>query len=1151
MANKKDYEIAIRIAGEVSKSLKDATGTTKKELSAIKKVADGFNSGLKDVGPIFNGIEKTAKATFSEIVKAAKIAGVGIGAGLGFSVKVGSEFEAQMSAVGAISQANAEDMETLTKTAENLGATTQYTAKEVGDAMEYMAMAGWDAQQINNGIAGVIDLAAASGEDIGTVSDIVTDAMTAFGLSADQSAHFADILAQASARANTNVGMMGETFKYVAPVAGAMGYSAEDVAVAVGLMANQGIKASQAGTSLRSIMTNLASPSEAAANAMDDLGISLTDSEGRAKSWHDIMIDFREGMAGMVEPTEDQLAALAALETQYENGAITEEEFTAQQDDLMAKIYGAEGALKAQKAAAIAGKYGMSGLLAIVNSSDEDFEKLTQSIENCTGAANEMASVKLDNLAGDVTIFKSAMDGLGISIYNQVSDPMRDVTQAATEFVTALTGDVKGSNIISDIANGIVEHLPTAIQTVKDFGKSIGELLDPVLKLGGWFLDNPEVISGALAGIGGAIVTYEMATKVADVASGFGKLATVLTNPWAVAILAVSGAVGVLFGAFAAKEAADAEARAKNLAEHFGDVSLSLSDLKDAAQVIVDNGSLTALNESISAFESAEGQIGTIRDTVAELNKANWKVSVGIEMTEQDVADYQTNISNFVTACQKYVEDQAYGVHIGFDLMSETTGSEKGDALADSAISKVEGFFKGKQEELEGLGKQLNEYVTEAFNDGLLDIDEAQKIQELQTQMANIQSQLASSGFEAALERVGMSYSGANLTPESFQNLQAEIAEQVQAARAKYDEAFEHNVAALKTAYNDPESTMTLAEYNAAMDSIKAGYLNNLSEIELQAQQFSLNTIMDAYGDALEEAGPEFSSMLDETMGKILQNPEDVSKFNMSVAEAVGENFLDSETRDNILKLLKNLEPTTEELENLRAKYQEYGLEIPENLQKGLQDEAMMGAIAGDIDSMYLLLAGEMANSPELANLVEICKQEGTGVPDEFKVALEANQGAAKPAIDGLYLTTAEYARQVFAQGFDITAPVRVQMSAAPTPAAGTKWGGGHADGGIITSPEIAMLAEGGYPESVIPWDGSQNAFNLWSATGRAIGAFDGLLDQEPAASTSTITYSPTLQFYGGTPSKDDIVEAGRISQREFDRMMANYQRNQRRVSLA
>ncbi|MDE6020837.1 MAG: phage tail tape measure protein [Ruminococcus sp.] len=263
-------------------------------LEKLDKTVDGYSIGKN----IFSNLATDA-------IKAA-------GGALVDAAKAGIDFEASMSKVQAVSGATGKQLESLTNLAREYGASTVFSSSECAEALNYMGMAGWTAEQMTSGLPGVLNLAAASGEDLGTTSDIVTDALTAFGMKAEEAGHFADILATASSRSNTNVSMMGETFKYVAPVAGALGYSAEDVAVAVGLMANNGIKASQAGTSLRTMLSNLAEPTDKQAAAMDVLGISLTDSSDKMKTLDALLGDIRGSFSGLDEASKASYASILA-----------------------------------------------------------------------------------------------------------------------------------------------------------------------------------------------------------------------------------------------------------------------------------------------------------------------------------------------------------------------------------------------------------------------------------------------------------------------------------------------------------------------------------------------------------------------------------------------------------------------------------------------------------------------------------------------------------------------------------------------------------------------------------------------------------------------------------------------------------------------
>lgn len=381
--------------------------------------AKGFQKGIDSITSIAG---KGLKATGAILVSAATaIGGIGLSA-----IKVGANFESAMSKVGAISGAAGSDLEALTEKAKQMGESTIFSATESAEAFQYMAMAGWKTGDMLNGIEGIMNLAAASGEDLATTSDIVTDALTAFGMTAGDATHFADVLAQASSNANTNVGMMGETFKYVAPVAGALGFSAEDTAIAIGLMANSGIKASNAGTALRSIMSRMAKPTDEVQAAMDALGVSLTDGQGNMKSLNEVMHDLRNGFSGLT------------------------------------------AAEKANMATSLGGQEAMSGLLAIVNASEDDFNKLQDSIYNCDGAAAQMAETMNDNLQGQITLLKSALEGLGISFYEEVETPLKDVAIEAQDMVKQLSDAMKSGGLdgmvtaFGDVLAQIVERVAGA-----------------------------------------------------------------------------------------------------------------------------------------------------------------------------------------------------------------------------------------------------------------------------------------------------------------------------------------------------------------------------------------------------------------------------------------------------------------------------------------------------------------------------------------------------------------------------------------------------------------------------------------------------------------------------------------------------------------
>jgi len=434
----------------------------------------GFNKGISNLSKIATtGLGVAVGNAITKVVD--KVGSIGTAA-----VKVGMNFEAEMSKVASISGATGDEFQKLIDKAKEMGSKTKFSATESAQAMEYMAMAGWKTQDMVDGLKGIMDLAAASGEDLALTSDIVTDALTAFGLSASDSTHFADVLAKASSNANTNVAMMGETFKYVAPVAGALGYSVEDCSVAIGLMANSGIKAGQAGTSLRQMLSRLAKPTDEVQGAMDQLGVSLTDSAGNMKSLDTVMGDLRNGFKGLSKAEQAQLAT------------------------------------------SLAGQEAMSGLLAIVNASDGDFDKLKDSIYNCKDAAANMAAVAQDNLAGQITSLKSKAEGLGIAFYGSIQEPLKELASVGVKALEDLNNAYTSNGFV-----GFINEIGNKVPLLQSFTDAIAGLAEKTKSMSTDELMNLGKTAAVLAGAGPAISLFgSQIGNVQSAVEGFSGITT-------------------------------------------------------------------------------------------------------------------------------------------------------------------------------------------------------------------------------------------------------------------------------------------------------------------------------------------------------------------------------------------------------------------------------------------------------------------------------------------------------------------------------------------------------------------------------------------------------------------------------------------------
>lgn len=488
---KAEYEkLSSQLSTSESQIAKTETAITKQEaaVNQSKAALIEMEAELKNVNA------ELARAPFDEYAaKAEKVGGTltSVGqkllplstsiAGLGVAaVKTTADFDSEMSKVSAISGATGTDLDKLRGKAREMGAKTKFSASEAAQGMQYMAMAGWKTQDMMDGLEGIMNLAAASGEDLASTSDIVTDALTAFGLSAKDSSHFSDILAAASSNANTNVSMMGETFKYAAPVLGSLGYTAEDAALAIGLMANAGIKSSQAGTSLRGAITNLAKPTDTVAAAMDKYGISLTDSSGKMLSLRELMEQLRQKLGGLSE------------------------------------------AEQAQAAAALFGKNAMSGMLAIINGSDKDFEKLAGAIDNCDGSSEKMANTMNDNLQGQITILISQLQELAISFGEILMPKIRDIVTHIQNFVDKLNAMDEGQK-----------------ETILRIGMFVAALAPMLIGLGKVIIFSANV-SRALGTLSAGLV------KAGGFSGVFTKALGLITSPAAIVVGAIAAITAVI-----------------------------------------------------------------------------------------------------------------------------------------------------------------------------------------------------------------------------------------------------------------------------------------------------------------------------------------------------------------------------------------------------------------------------------------------------------------------------------------------------------------------------------------------------------------------------------------------------------------------------
>lgn len=576
-----------------------------------------------------------------------------------YCYNVGSSFEAAMSKVEAISGATGGELEQLTEKAKALGASTRFTATEAAEAMNYMAMAGWDAQQMLSGIDGVISLAAASGSDLAVTSDIVTDAITAFGLKAEDVGHFSNVLAAASANANTNVEMMGETFQYVAPIAGALGYSIEDVAEAIGLMANSGIKSSMAGTAARTMFSKLAEGATLTGEKIGEVTISASNADGSMRDLNEVLGELRENWA-----------------------LLSESEQVANAD----KIFGA---------------YAKSGALALLNAQTADIEKLRGAIEDCNGAAADMAETMQTNVAGAVTQFNSALEGVGVAVYGKFKDGLLDTVNIFTECMSDLSDSAEMGTV----------------------GESIEELADSfkdaAMELAGFTKDN---LPGFVKGLAGALDTiikfrHEIATAVKmfvtfKTSMAIGKIVAAAARSFITLKTAIQGAT-------ASQVAFNAAANANPLGLVAGAISLVVGLVSELAAHSEDAAEkLDELRQSSDeAARSAENYakkaetLKSVKDRYEEIQKSTesaYEKEQDLKALQDELIAQYPDLKGQIDLVTGAYKDQAAAIQGVIDKQNENAKTDADIAYKDMEIHELEQRKLPKRIELKGADKDEN-----------------------------------------------------------------------------------------------------------------------------------------------------------------------------------------------------------------------------------------------------------------------------------------------------------------------------------------------------------------------------------------------------------------------------------------------------------
>lgn len=1133
----KEYKMAIRIAGIVDKSFTTSLTTTN---AAINKTISAMDKNFIKMDKGFDRIVSTGQKCFSAVATAAGVASAAIGAATAAAISAGSEFETAFTSVRKTIDATEEEYGKLKQDILDMSREIPSGAAEIAEVMAIAGQLGIANENLTDFTRTMINLGVSTNLAAEDAATALAKFANITGMNPEDYERLGSVIVDLGNNFATTEADIVEMATKLASTGDLIGLSEAQIMALATAMSSVGIESEAGGSSMSKLLKKMQLAVETGSESLKDYA-SVAGMTGKQFSdvfREDAVVALSAFIDGLNDTERNGKSAIAILDDM----GLTEVRLS---NTIQALAGGAEVMSK-----------------AIVTANEAWEENTALAIE---------AGKRYETVESRLQIMQNAFRELGIVAYDELREPFVGTIDMITEKVYELTDYVGNAEGVSKWLKNIGTELPTLQRKFEKFAEPV---FNSTVNVGKWVIKHGKGIISVIAGIGAALVAYKIASTLTHIVNAIMSLGSL--NPITLTILGAVSAIGLLTTAIAAYKQYEQGLIDESLEAHFGNIALSMEEIQAVAEYIVGSDSLGGVRKALEAFGDLEGLSSTMESTISEIEKMNWKVSIGMELTTDEQESYKAAIEEYVSTAQEYALQSQYAVSLNLAI-----AFDEGDLEGNNVVDKVNQFYADKYNELSALGTQLNEAVTDAFNDGLLDIKETQVIAEIQAQMADIEESLATGEFDAQLSILGMEYlGGGKLTPETFQNVLEELGELVADATAAYKESYAKNYAAVTAAFKNGD--LTEEEYMNAKTAIQEEYLQHISELQMKATNFQLETIMQQYAEELEPAIQEYEQNIQGALGKYTENGEEDwferqgVLWNALISLVRASGTLDDTTKGAISQLLDTGAPTMENMDVILQQYEEMGKEIPAYILEGISSYNMLNALANnDYDSVAAIIGEQMVTGEYATfyhDMLEKLQEMDGYIPEEVAAGItsatvqlsaeEINAAAESvvgPAVDGVYAYSNEYMQEVFSQGFDVSADVNILLNPTLNGLGNMFSFSGvqipvnqRADGGLATRPELTWFAENG-PEMAIPIDGSQNAISLWEQTGQLLGMnsiLDGISLDGGGSSSPVIEYSPTLQFYGDAPNRDDLEDALRVSQDEFDSMMERYFKTHGRVSF-
>ena len=1030
------------------------------ELMLGAKKRSNFDSTVGGVSSGINSLWGVAKKAAAGITAA--FAAVNIKDTIADAMETYTGFEQATATTAAIAGASKTEYDKLEKAAREAGAATTKTAEESSEALGYMALAGWNVNDSIQGLMPILKLSESAQMYLAKASDLVTDSMSAMKLSVKDLPEYLDAVVQGNNSANMNAQQMMEAMILSGGAARTLSINYQDLGTAVGVLANNGTKSRKAGTAMNSMLTRIAS-NKSAIKMMNKLGISIFDTNGQFVGLENALKNINAGISGLT--MEEQAKALKEIAgTNYYSKMIY----------LLDSVK--EGANGAESA--------WSSLNEQLYDSDGALDKMDAQI---TGTANGAKQIMISAIDDAKISFGDAVSDEYVAILNDLAGGFNTLSEDITEF--ADENELKIHGIFEDIEDGAAEIIEIG-----------GNIVD-------FTVDNIDLITSAIEGIGAAFVTAKITDKAMTFASVMKKVisadpATLVSgiSRLNVAVAGVTAAAAIGVTAWRAYQKAEQRAADNNIDDHFGNIALSMDQIDDVAQQIVGKRELTKISVMLEKIGDTDKAIQSLSGNLKTVGGIGWKLKAGLELSKDDEEQYADQIKEAVTNAQNVIDSQGYAVSLATDLL---LGSNSSIGMENDA------FYAGLDAQINTLQKKLNKKISAAVKNGV-DIDTDDAIQKLLGRITDITDAVTGAESEAQLQTIGLKYSGKELNSDTFKALSKDIAKYEKQVTSGAQEAYQTSMTNLNARLSMGD--ISKKKYNVEKSKLEEGYYQTRADAYSKGTDYITNTIQTAYPGvkaAMKQLSAKMDVELKAAMDKGITGRDLDAKMQSVAEESLKGLKVDKTTKNAISELYKNgLDDIYQQMEDIRSEISQAGYDAPESLRKSIETTDTILAASGGKTDAQTLLGDKIGNNAEYSTMVQAAAKTGGTVPENMAKGILEGKAKVSDAVNALYdqVESVARSRQIMAPeavtintagAAKATSNTHGDLSKIKIRSTATTYHDANGDhtiyrnafGGIYDREILTTIAEEG-AEAIIPLDGSSRGKSLWWKAGQMLGMF-------------------------------------------------------------